>query len=96
MPLETLIYLAGLILTVGAIGGLGVIGVGELRVRSQRRSRLSGGGTVTGGAMETPGGAIGGQLLATVRRLGQQSAVRDPGQGFGLALPPDAGRVLRP
>ena len=28
--------------------------------------------------MEKPGGAIAGQLIAAVRRLGQQSAVSDP------------------
>lgn len=80
MPLETLIYLAGLVLTVGAIGGLGIVGLGELRVRSQRRSRLSGnnlGGGV-GGLVEKPGGAIAQQLVSVVRRLGQQSAVSDP------------------
>lgn len=79
MPIETLIYLAGLVLTVGAIGGLGVLGLGELRVRSQRQSRLS--GTVETGAgklMEKPGGAIAAQLVAAVRHLGQQSAVSDP------------------
>ncbi len=79
MPLETLIYLAGLVLTVGAIGGLGVVGIGELRVRAQRRSRLSGGGTVTGGGFgEGPGSALADRVVSTVRRLGQQSAVRDP------------------
>ena len=79
MPIETLIYVAGLVLTVGAIGGLGVLGLGELRVRSRRQSRLS--GTLEAGAgqlVEKPGGAIAGQLIAAVRRLGQQSAVSDP------------------
>ena len=79
MPIETVIYVAGLVLTVGAIGGLGVLGLGELRVRSRRQSRLS--GTLEAGAgqlVEKPGGAIAGQLIAAVRRLGQQSAVSDP------------------
>ena len=61
------------------IGGLGVLGLGELRVRSRRQSRLS--GTLEAGAgqlVEKPGGAIAGQLIAAVRRLGQQSAVSDP------------------
>jgi tight adherence protein C len=85
MPIETIIYLAGLVLTLGALGGLAVLGVGELRVRSQRRSRLAGAGGVmaTGGSnatVEKSGGAILGQLLEGVRRLGQQSAVRDPAQ----------------
>ncbi len=79
MPIETLIYVVGLVLTVGAIGGLGILGLGELRVRSQRQSRLS--GTVETGAghlIEKPGGAIAGQVVSAVRRLGQQSAVSDP------------------
>ncbi len=81
MPLETLIYLAGLVLTVGALGGLGVLGLGELRVRSQRQSRLSGTGGASnsgGGLVEKPGGAIARQLVSVVRRLGQQSAISDP------------------
>ena len=80
MPLETLIYVAGLVLTVGAIGGLGLLGLGELRVRAQRQGRLSGSGSGGGGGrlVETPGGAFTGQLVSAVRRLGQQSAVSDP------------------
>ena len=82
MSLETIIYVVGLVLTVGAVGGLALIGVGELRVRALRRSRLAGGGagsyvgSVDGGADKS--GGLGEQLLGTVRRLGQQSAVRDP------------------
>ncbi len=79
MPLDTLIYLVGLFLTVGAIGGLGLIGLGEIRVRAQRRDRLSGAGTVSrGGFAEPTGGALAGRLLGAVRKLGQQSAVNDP------------------
>ena len=79
MPLDTLIYLIGLFLTVGAIGGLGLIGLGEIRVRAQRRDRLSGAGTVIGGSFAEPtGGALAGRLLGAVRKLGQQSAVNDP------------------
>ena len=79
MPIEALIYIAGLVLTVGALGGLALAGIGELRVRSLRRNRLAGAGA--GGSsplVEKPGGALANQLLDTVRRLGQQSAVRDP------------------
>jgi len=81
MPIETMIYIAGLALTVGAVGGLSWIGVTELRVRALRRSRLAGVAGSDGPAdriVERPGGAISGRVLATVRRLGQQSAVRDP------------------
>ncbi len=80
MPLETIIYLVGLMLTAGALGGLALVGFGELRVRALRRGRLT--GAVAGGGpsrlVEKPGGALAGQVLDTVRRLGQQSAVRDP------------------
>ncbi|HET6969808.1 MAG TPA: type II secretion system F family protein [Phenylobacterium sp.] len=80
LPLETLIYLVGVILTVGAIGGAAWIGVAELRVRALRRSRLAGvAGDARGdGSKAKTGGALSGQMLATVRRLGHQSAVRDP------------------
>ncbi|MDZ4374718.1 MAG: type II secretion system F family protein [Phenylobacterium sp.] len=84
MPLETLIYLVGVLLTVGAIGGLAVVGVGELRIRAQRRNRLAGMGNLAAGGrgpvVEKSGGAILGQVLEGIRRLGQQSAVRDPAQ----------------
>jgi len=79
MTIETIIYLVGLVLTVGALGGLALAGFGELRVRALRRSRLSGaGGTVSEPLVEKGGGALGEQLMGTLRRLGQQSAVRDP------------------
>lgn len=79
MTIETIIYLVGLVLTVGALGGLALAGFGELRVRALRRSRLSGaGGTVSEPLVEKSGGALGQQLMGTLRRLGQQSAVRDP------------------
>lgn len=83
MTLETTIYVVGLVLTLGALGGLGWIGFAELRVRALRRSRLANAGASYGGGPiraepERPGGAVGAQLLATVRRLGQQSAVKDP------------------
>src|SRR5687767_5333066 len=82
MSLENMIYLVGLVLTVGALGGLALVGLGELRVRSLRRSRLAGvGGTGTdraSGLVEKSGGGFGDQVLGAVRRLGQQSAVRDP------------------
>lgn len=84
MSLETVIYVVGLVLTVGALGGLALVGAGELRVRSLRRSRLAGASTGSGGRpdagplVEKSGGVIATQVLSTVRRLGQQSAVRDP------------------
>lgn len=79
MSIETIIYIAGLVLTAGALGGLGWLGFSELRVRALRRGRLA--GAVAGGGsavVEKSGGALATQVLDTVRRLGQQSAVRDP------------------
>ncbi|MBU1377386.1 MAG: type II secretion system F family protein [Alphaproteobacteria bacterium] len=83
MNLETIIYLVGVVLTVGAAAGLAFVGVGELRVRALRRGRLAGAGATAPGRPSEPlveksGGLFSGQILSTVRRLGQQSAVRDP------------------
>lgn len=83
LSLETIIYAVGLVLTLGALGGLGWIAATELRLRALRRTRLSSGGTMAIGgsphpAVQRPGGLLGDQVMSTVRRLGQQSAVRDP------------------
>ena len=77
LSLETMIYVAGLVLTLGAVGGLVWTGVAELRVRTLRRSRLAG---IAIGARrpERTSGGLSQQVLSTIRRLGQQSAVRDP------------------
>jgi tight adherence protein C len=82
MSLETMIYLAGLVLTLSAVGGVVWIGASELRVRALRRSRLANAGAAAAGGgpglVQKPGGLFGDQFMSTVRRLGQQSAVRDP------------------
>lgn len=78
MPIDTIIYVAGLVLTVGALGGLGWIAVAELRVRALRRGRLATAGAGAGAGVQKAPGLLSGQVLNTVRRLGQQSAVRDP------------------
>ncbi|WP_296595015.1 type II secretion system F family protein [Phenylobacterium sp.] len=81
MSLENIIYLGGLALTLVALCGLTYMGVAELRVRALRRNRLAGataGGRPGGPMVEKSGGALGEQVLSTIRRLGQQSAVRDP------------------
>lgn len=77
MDLETLVYGFGVLLTAGAAIGAAIFAISELRVRAIRRGRLA---TVTGPAPVSarPAAALGGQVLSTVRRLGQQSAVRDP------------------
>jgi tight adherence protein C len=76
--LETLIYAIGVVLTGAAVIGLGWIAVTELRLRAVRRLRLAGGAGGGGLVGKSSGGMIGAQVLSTVRRLGQQSAVRDP------------------
>jgi tight adherence protein C len=77
LPLENLIYMAGLVLLVGAVGGVAWLGLSEIRLRTMRRARLA---TASGPVAERPAasGVIADQVLAGVRRLGQQSAVRDP------------------
>ncbi|MCR5878590.1 type II secretion system F family protein [Phenylobacterium sp. J367] len=79
--LQTLIWIAGLVLVLGALGGAAWIAAVEFRLRAVRKLRFAAapaGGPAS--VVEAPktAGAIGGQLLDTVRRLGQQSAVRDP------------------
>jgi tight adherence protein C len=78
LQIQNLISIIGVVLVVAAFGGGAWIAATELRLRALRRTRLQPaavGPTVSAGA---GGGAIAGQLLAGVRRLGQQSAVRDP------------------
>jgi tight adherence protein C len=79
VSIDTIIYLGGLLLTVGAVAGFGWIAFGELRVRALRRSRLAAAGAGSpGNPAGKAGGVVASQVLSTVRRLGQQSAVRDP------------------
>src|SRR4051812_41964231 len=77
--IETLITVIGGLLVLGAAGGVAWIGVGELRVRAIRRGRMqpTGEGSASRPSAQR-GGGIGGQIVSGVRRLGQQSAVRDP------------------
>lgn len=79
--LDSIIYVGGGALAAAALAGLAWIGFSELRLRSVRRNRLATAGAAgsAGGADRAkPTGALTGQLLAGVRRLGQQGAVRDP------------------
>ncbi len=83
--IETLITVIGVVLVAAALGGVAWISAGELRLRAVRRARLQPAGagpTVSGGGFS--GGIIGDQLLAGVRKLGQQSAVRDPAKVSAL------------
>lgn len=80
VQLQNLVTLIGAILVMAGLGGVAWLGLAELRVRAMRRSRLA----VTPGSASTrpdarsKGGAVGEQIMSGVRRLGQQSAVRDP------------------
>ena len=81
MSIQTIISALGAILVLAGFGGGAWLMATELRLRALRRGRMQTAGGPQAGparAARNPGGAIGGQLLGTVRRLGQQSAVRDP------------------
>ena len=78
--IETLISAVGALLVLGALGGVAWVGATELRLRAIRRGRLQGAGgaqTIAGAGGPSIGG-ISSHLVAGVRRLGQQDAVRDP------------------
>ena len=72
--LQFVIMVAGLLLVAGAVLGAGLVVAGELRVRAVRRNRFA--------AAPQPGQAassgVVASMLAAFRRLGQESAIRDP------------------
>nr|MEA2796870.1 tight adherence protein [Phenylobacterium sp.] len=81
MSIQTIISALGAVLVLAGFGGGAWLMATELRLRALRRGRMqTAGGPQVGPARaaRNRGGAIGGQLLGTLRRLGQQSAVRDP------------------
>ncbi|HEY0437033.1 MAG TPA: type II secretion system F family protein [Phenylobacterium sp.] len=81
--LQTLISVVGALMVVAGVGGVAWIGGNELRLRAIRRGRMQ---TAGGPSMRVtrqsgasgPVGGIGGSVIGTFKRLGQQSAVRDP------------------
>ena len=83
MTIQSLITLVGGLFVLGGVGGVAWLVIGEMRLRAIRRGRLA---TASGPAAgfgarqrNTRGGdSIGGQFLGQIRRLGQQSAVKDP------------------
>jgi tight adherence protein C len=78
MQFQNIIMLAGGVLVLAGAGGAGWLVLGELRLRAARRNRFAAaGGAPTAVAGSSPG-VLGDQLIGAVRRLGQQSAVRDP------------------
>lgn len=83
MQIQNIVSLLGGLLVLGGVGGAAWLMANELRLRAIRRGRMQGAGGAQvelsrGSRRNRGGGLIGGQLLGTVRRLGQQSAVRDP------------------
>jgi len=75
LQLQNLVTIVGAVLVLAALGGVAWLGLGELRVRAMRRTRLA----VSSATGDTgPVGAVGSQVMTGIRRLGQQSAVRDP------------------
>jgi tight adherence protein C len=80
--LENLISILGALLVVGGVGGAAWLGVNELRLRAIRRGRLAtaGGGPGFRSSNVRAQGGVGDQVLGAFKRLGQQSAVRDPGK----------------
>jgi tight adherence protein C len=81
--LESIISIIGGLLVVGGVGGVVWMSANELRLRAIRRGRLAtagaGGGQRLGAARPAAGG-VGDQVMGAFKRLGQQSAVRDPGK----------------
>lgn len=80
MTLQTLITILGGLFVLGGVGGVAWLGASELRLRAIRRGRLA---TANGPAMglgrpPRESGGLGGQVVGQIRRLGQQSAVKDP------------------
>jgi tight adherence protein C len=81
--IQNLITLTGAGLVLAALGGGAWLAAGELRLRAVRRARFATAGAAAGQASAAgpaPVGVVGRQVLGAVRRLGQQSAVRDPAQ----------------
>jgi len=77
LQLEQLITIAGAVLATAGLGGVAWLAVSEMRLRAARRSRLAAAGAAPA-APAAPNAVIGAQVMTTIRRLGQQSAVRDP------------------
>ena len=79
--IQKLMTLIGGLFVLGGLGGVAWLGAGELRLRAIRRGRLAtAGGPQMGGMGRArgPNSGLGGQFMGQIRRLGQQSAVRDP------------------
>ncbi|MGZ3377089.1 MAG: type II secretion system F family protein [Phenylobacterium sp.] len=78
--IQNIITVAGALFMLAGVGGAAWVAASELRLRAIRRGRLAtaGGPQVGGARPRDPNSGIGGQVMGQIRRLGQQSAVRDP------------------
>src|SRR5690349_10955861 len=83
MSLENIISIVGGLMVMGSVAVGAWIGINELRVRAIRRGRYAAAGGAPAPRATTvrpAGGVVGEQVLSSLKRLGQQSAVRDPGK----------------
>jgi tight adherence protein C len=81
LQLQNLVTLIGVVLVTAGLGGVGWLAATELRLRALRRTRLAAGPDRTasaGAGRKGVGVGVGEQVMGTIRRLGQQTAVRDP------------------
>ena len=79
--IQNIITIAGALFMLAGVGGAAFVAAGELRLRAIRRGRLApaGAGQMGGTSRpRDPNAGIGGQYKGQIRKLGQQSAVRDP------------------
>ena len=77
--IEALISIVGAALVLASLGGVAWMGATEFRLRAIRKVRLNNAGGARALAADTGSGkGLGAQVVAGVRRLGQQDAVRDP------------------
>jgi tight adherence protein C len=81
MQIQNIITILGALFMLAGLGGVAWVGASELRLRAIRRGRLAPAGGPqmgVGGRVRDPNAGLGGQVMGQIRRLGQQSAVRDP------------------
>lgn len=73
---QTITLIAAGLIALPVVGGLALV-VGEIRMRSRRRTRLTNATPVVRDDLDA---TLSGTVKAGIQRLGQQSAVRDPAQ----------------
>jgi tight adherence protein C len=81
IQLQNIIAIFGAAFVLAGVGGVAWLAASEFRLRAIRRGRMQtagGPGLENGRSGRDPNRGIGGQLLGTIRTLGQQSAVKDP------------------